>query len=273
MTERVYTINELKTLISESASEFKAKIGDGVASANEKENKSTYSTAKKKAKGLDGGGSEAKVEHNLSDKEDGNKTMLDLSMEEDCGSDFRDKVAAQGEGYTSPLEKKNGIEKAAEFSDATYKQFKKAGEEMAANKVAAKQSGLTARTLPKETFEKEGLYKESKKIAVLNFKNTTFLNESQMVSRIPDDYKTEGKRFKVKDAGANEFIVEWVDGEANILSYENKKKLNESMELFTKLSNYKSNSQFKQSTTAGRLNENSEFTKILNNVRIMSETK
>jgi hypothetical protein len=56
-------------------------------------------------------------------------------------------------------------------------------------------------------------------------------------------------------------------------SYENKKKLNESINLFTKLSNYKSNSQFKQSTTAGRLNENSEFTKILNNVRIMSEAK
>lgn len=275
MTERVYTINELKTLISESASEFKAKIGDGVASANEKESKSTYSTAKTKAKGLDGGGSEEKVKHNLSDKEDGNKTTLDYAMEENCGDNFREKVKAQAEGYTSTIEKDNGIERdpSLEFSDETYKQFAKAGQEMADNKVKAKSAGLTASKLPKETFEKEGLYKESKKIAVLNFKNTTFLNESQMVSRIPDDYKTEGNRFKVKDAGANEFIVEWVDGEANILSYENKKKLNESKELFAKLSNYKSNSQFKQSTTAGRLNENSEFTKILNNVRIMSEAK
>ena len=110
MTERVYTINELKTLISESASEFKAKIGDGVASANEKESKSTYSTAKKKAKGLDGGGSEEKVKHNLSDKKDGNKTMLDYTMEEECGSNFRDRVEAQAEGYTSTLEKKNDID-------------------------------------------------------------------------------------------------------------------------------------------------------------------
>ena len=60
MTERVYTINELKQLISESASEFKAKIGDGVTSANKKENSSSYSSAKKKLKDLDGGGDEAK---------------------------------------------------------------------------------------------------------------------------------------------------------------------------------------------------------------------
>lgn len=274
MTERVYTINELKTLISESSSEFKAKIGDSVATANKKENSKAYSNAKENAKKL-GGGDEAKENRKVYDKEDGNKTTLDYAMEANCGDNFRDKVKAQAKGYTSTIEEKNGIEKdpSLEFSDKTYKQFAKAGKEMADNKVKAKSAGLTASKLPKETFEKEGLYKESKKIAVLNFKNTTFLNESQMVSRIPDDYKTEGNRFKVKDAGANEFIVEWKEGEANILSYENKKKLNESIELFAKLSNYKSNSQFKKSTSAGRLNENAEFSKILNNVRIMSEKK
>lgn len=273
MTERVYTINELKTLISESTSEFKARLGDGVTAANKKENSSAYADAKKKSKKLDGGSKETKSQ--IHDKEDGNKTTLDYAMEANCGDDFRDKIKAQAEGYTSTLEKKNGIEKdpSLEFSDKTYKQFAKAGREMADNKVKAKSAGLTASKLPKETFEKEGLYKESKKIAVLNFKNTTFLNESQMVSRIPDDYKTEGNRFKVKDAGANEFIVEWVDGEANILSYENKKKLNESIALFNKLSQYNSASQFKKTTTSSRLNENHEFSKILNNARIMSEVK
>lgn len=271
MSERVYTIDELKTLITESASEIKAKIGDGVVATNKKENSKAYSDAKKKSEKLNGGSKETKRQ--IHDKEDGNKTTLDYAMEANCDENFRDKVKAQAEGYTSTLEKKNGIEKAAEFSDATYKQFAKAGKEMADNKVEAKRSGLTARTLPKSAFEKEGLYKESKKIAVLNFKNTTFLNESQMISRIPDDYKTEGKRFKVKDADSNEFIVEWVDGEANILSYENKKKLNESIDLFKKLSQYNSATQFKKTTTASRLNENNEFSKILNNVRMISESK
>jgi hypothetical protein len=94
-----------------------------------------------------------------------------------------------------------------------------------------------------------------------------------MISRIPDDYKVDGKRFKVKDAGENEFIVEWAEGEANILSYENKKKLNESIEKFHKLSGYSSKDQFKSSTSQSRLNESNEFSKILDKARIMAEAK
>ena len=58
-------------------------------------------------------------------------------------------------------------------------------------------------------FEKESLYKESKKISVLNFKNTTFLNESHMISRIPDEYKVEGKKFIMEDKNNTEYLVEW----------------------------------------------------------------
>ena len=144
---------------------------------------------------------------------------------------------------------------------------------MADNKVKAKSAGLTASKLPKETFEKENLYKENKKISVLNFKNTTFLNENHMISRIPDEYKTEGKRFKMKDSSENEFIVEWKEGEAKILFFENKKKFNESIEKFNKLSNYNSKSQFKNTTVQSRLNEEQEFNKILGKMRIISEDK
>ena len=273
MSERIYTINDLKTLISESASELKAKIGDGVENQNKKENSKTYSNTKKKIKDFDGGGSEMVEEQELPEKEDGNKTTLDYATEEPCDKNFIDKVKAQAEGYTSTMEKNNGIEKCGEFSDKTYNQFKKNGEEMAKNKVIAKKSGLTARELPDSVFEKGSLYKESKKISVLNFKNTTFINESQMIARIPDDYKIEGKRFKVKDSDENEFIVEWVEGEANILSYENKKKLNESIEKFQKLSGYNSKKQFKNTTSQTRLHENSEFGKILDKVRTITNTK
>jgi hypothetical protein len=95
-----------------------------------------------------------------------------------------------------------------------------------------------------------------------------------MISRIPDEYKVDGKRFKVKDAGANEFIVEWNEGEANILSYENKQKLNESIEKFHKLTGYNSKQQFKNSTSQSRLNEGNEFNKILNKARtIITDNK
>jgi hypothetical protein len=262
MTERVYTINELKNLITESASDFKARVGDAVESNNKKEHSKACKDAEDKMKKL-GGGKKDSNKKELPNKEDGNKTTLDYAIDGQLDDNFKNKVKAQAEGYTSTIEKENGIEKSAEFSDKSYKQFKKAGKEMAQNKVDAKKAGLTARELPETAFRKEDLYKESKKISVLNFKNTTFLNESHMISRIPDEYKFDGNRLKVKDAGYNEFIVEWVDGEANILSYENKVKLNESIEKYQKLIGYNSKDTLKKN----KLNEGNEFNKILNKTR------
>lgn len=273
MEKRTYTINELRTLINESSSDFKAKVADGVNSSNKKENNKTYKDAKQKIKAFDGGGNELKQERKTYDKVDGNKTTLDYAIDGELTDKQKDTIKAQSEGYTSTLEKNNGIEKVGEFSDASYKQFKDAGREMAKNKVDAKKAGLTARELPKTAFEKEDLYKESKKISVLNFKNTSFLNEAHMVSRIPDEYKIEGNRFKVKDADYNEFIVEWKENEANILSYENKKKLNESIEKFHKLSGYNSKNVFKNTTAKSRLNEGNEFNNILNKSREIIKKK
>lgn len=267
MTERIYTINDLKSLIKESASEFKAKVGDNVNATNKKENSKTYKDTKEKVKKFDGGGDETVQKRSLPEKEDGNKTTLDYEMSAPVGKNFQDKVKAQAEGYTSTLEKKNGIEKSAEFSDETYKQFKNAGKKLANNKVLAKKSGLTARELPNSVFEKPSLYENTKKISVLNFKNTTFINESQMISRIPDDYKFNGNRFKVRDSSENEFIVEWKDDEAQILSYENKKKLNESIDKFFKLSGYNSKDFFKKSTNQTRLSENKEFNEMIEKAR------
>lgn len=273
MEERTYTINELRQLINESSSDFKAKVADGINSSNKKENEKTYKDAKQKVKSFDGGGDEMKPERKTYDKVDGNKTTLDYAIDGELSDKQKNTIKAQAEGYTSTLEKNNGIEKTGEFSDASYKQFKKAGNEMSKNKVDAKKAGLTARELPKSAFEKENLYKESKKISVLNFKNTIFLNESHMISRIPDDYKTEGNRFKLKDAESNEFIVEWKEGEANILSYENKKKLNESIEKFHKLIGYNSKDVFKNSTSKSRLNEGNEFNNILKKSRELINKK
>lgn len=268
MNERIYTINELKSLIAESAKEFKAKIGDGIESENKKENNKTYKDAKNKVNNFDGGGEEDKHERILPEKEDGNKTTLDYSLEGNPGKNCRDKVKAQAEGYTSTLEKNNGIEKIGDFSDKTYKQFKKAGEKLAKDAEDVKKRGLTASKAPADTFKKDNMY-ETKKIAVLNFKNTKFLSESHMISRIPDDYKVEGKKFKMKDAAQNEFIVEWKEGEANILLHENKQKFNESVEKFHKLIDYKSQNFFKKSSSQTRLNEENEFNKMINKSRII----
>lgn len=272
MNERIYTISELKQLISESTVDFRPRLGAGVETTNKKENSSTYSTAKKRANDFDGGGKEDKHERNVPEKTDGNKTTLGYTFDNEPDKKYTERIKRQAEGYTSAEEKKNKIDKIGDFSDKTYNQFKKSEQEMAKNLETAKKSGLTARYAPEGTFKKKDMF-ESKKIAVLNFKNTTFLNESQMISRIPDDYKVEGSRFKVRDAGENEFIVEWKEGEASILSYENKKKLNESIEKFHKLSGYKSKEHFKASSAQSRLNETVNFDNILNKARTLAETK
>lgn len=283
MSERIYTISELKQLISESAKtdkpksvpakDFKPRLGAGVEDSNQKENSKTYDAAKKRAHDFDGGGNEVVEERMEMEKEDDNATTLDYLIDGAPDEDFRKKVKAQAEGYTSVKEKNNGIEKSGKFSDFSYKEFKASGERRAAEREYMKKSGLVGRGAQPDKFKKDGLYSESKKIAVLNFKNTTFLNESQMISRIPDDYKIDGNRFKVRDAGENEFIVEWKEGEASILSYENKKKLNESIEKFHKLSGYKSKEQFKTSSAQSRLNESTNFDSILNKARILAENK
>ena len=42
----------------------------------------------------------------------------------------------------------------------------------------------------------------------LIFKKTTFVNESQMLSRIPEEYKVDGQKIYMKDCKGNEYIVE-----------------------------------------------------------------
>ena len=132
MTERTYTINELKQLIKESATEFKAKLGDGVDKGNKEINQKSYKDSEKKMKDFNGDIKE-KPQTVVNDKIDGNKTTLDYTLDGNPGDDYREKIKAQAEGYTSTLEKNNKIEKSGEFSDKTYKMLKKAGETMQKN--------------------------------------------------------------------------------------------------------------------------------------------
>lgn len=266
MDERTYTLKELKSLISESATEFKAKLGNDVVSNDKKNNQTAYSDAQKRAKELNGVEVQEPKKKELPEKIDDNKTTLDYTFDTDPGKEYKKRIKAQAKGYTSAIEEENDIEKAGDFNDDIYQQFKKSAQERAKKVEMGKKAGLTAREAPAGTFKKEDMF-ESKKISVLNFKSTTFLNESQMISKIPDDYKVDGNRFKVKDAGENEFIVEWVDGEANILSYENKKKLNESKDKFFHLMGYNSKDHVKNSTNYSRLAESTEFRNILEKVR------
>ena len=116
MEQRTFLVKDLKRMISESASEFKPVIGPNVTSDNKKNSEKAYKEAEKQAKDLDGGLKDPK-KGKLADKEDANRTTLDYNPRTEPDKNFKEKVKAQAKGYTSTMEEKNKIEKAAEFDE------------------------------------------------------------------------------------------------------------------------------------------------------------
>jgi uncharacterized protein YegP (UPF0339 family) len=156
-----------------------------------------------------------------------------------------------------------------------------------------KSSGLQANKMPAKTFVKGEMYeskegvdmrnainslretsympkpvlKENKQLKTIYFKKTTFLTEGHMASRIPDEFKKDGEQFKMKDKNNTEYIVEWNQGRAHVLSCNNVKKINESFDKIKKLSDYSLNETYKTSTPNARVNENTNINRMLEIMR------
>jgi uncharacterized protein YegP (UPF0339 family) len=298
--EQTITVKALKKLISESSNEFKAKIGPNVESEDKKNNGKAYSDAKKRAKDYDGGlAKEIGEEKPKYEKVDGNKTTLDYNLE-NANDDYKKRVHAQAKGYTSVAEMENGIEKVGDFSDneKIYQGIKDCGKKMHDNEKSFKQTGLQAKEMPEKVFKRGEMYeskegvdmrniinslrsitdnnkptlKENNTLKTVVFKKTNFLNEEHMITRIPDEFKQNGSQFKMKDKNGCEYIVEWNNNKANVLSYENKNKVNEALDKFHKLVNFES-SMKEKTTNKTRLNENGNINKMLGIMRSINKTE
>lgn len=266
--ERKISVRDIRQSILESKNEFNPKFGDGVESENKKNNEKAYKDTKKET-----GAKEVEVKHDLDDKLDGNKTTLDYELDNDPGKDYRKRVHAQAQGYTSTLEKDNDIEKVGEFDDSFYKSAKKAREEMSGNKKELKKSGVQARELSDKWFDKEGMY-ENKNLKTVRFKKTAFLTEEHMISKIPDEMKTEGNVFKMTDKNENTYIVEWKkdiyknNSNAVILEHINNKAVNEELDKMRALYGYKHSTNYSKTTGEERINEsNDAFASTLEKMR------
>lgn len=235
-----FTIGDLTNLVLES-SECKPVLGNGVGSKNKTENEKAYKDAKKRAKDFDGGGDEKYPTGNAKyEKIEDNGTLLDYEPENEVSKDMKDRIKAQALGYTSKLEMDNKIDKQADFegNKSTYDGIKKAGQARHKAKKDFKKTGLQGSKYPDKAFDNEELY-EAKKYQTLLFKKTTFLTEGHMISRIPDDYKVEGKIFNMKDKTGNQYLVEWKDNSANILEHSNKQGFTESVKRMKELFGYR----------------------------------
>lgn len=292
MEEMVLTVKAIKGLVKESSNEFKAKLGPNVESEDRKNNGKAYSDAKKRAKDYDGGLADEVGEKKAKyEKQDGNKTTLDYNPE-NATPEYKKRVHAQVKGYSSEKEMNNGLEKSGDFSDNEniYQGLKDAGEKMQGNEKAFKKTGLQAREMPDNVFNRESMYESkdginmrqminhlsdaeksankpiNENIKTIYYKKTKFITENHMISKIPDDFKQNGMKFNMKDCDGNIYLVEWRNNKANVVSHTNKVKLDEEFERMKHLMGYKSSDT--KTTYADRLNENQEtFKSTLDKIR------
>lgn len=271
MEQRTFLVKDLKRMISESASEFKPVIGANVTSDNKKNSEKAYKEAEKQAKELDGGLKDPK-KGKLGDKTDANRTTLDYNPRTEPDKNYKERVKAQAKGYTSTMEEKNGIEKAAEFDEdgQIFKQVTKSADEMKKQKEDLAHAGLVSQNMPKQ--EKNSLYETTLKPKRLVFKHTRFLNESHMLSRIPEEYKKNGQIIHMKDMNGNEYIVECQASstgyiETNIKGYSNKELMNEQIKRISELMGYKAGDNLNESVKCGRADNDKNYENMFNIIR------
>ena len=106
---------------------------------------------------------------------------------------------------------------------------------------------------------------ETKKIKMLSFKNTQFISEGHMMSKIPDEYKKDGNKFIMRDSANNQYLVEW-SSEPTVTKKINMELVNEQKERIKQLWGYKS-AESKTSTSSFRMQENNEFADMVNKAR------
>lgn len=267
-----YRVGDLRSMIKESSKEFKPVMGLNVDIENKRNNEKSYKDSEKRAKNYDDGLKPQK-KSDIFDRKDPNKMMLDLNPSNEPSKEYREKVKAQLKGYTSKAEEDNDIEKAADFDEDSRleKNFTSARDYKEKINKQRQKGGLVARTLPDEAFDKNHLYEN--KFKKLYFKHTHFLNEEQMLSRIPEEYKKDGQNIIMLDKGGNEYIVECVYSkkskniETNIVSYSNKKKLDEQKKRMAELMTYSSKDVFGKASNAEKINENNGFMNLMDNAR------
>lgn len=268
-----YKVGELRQIVRESALQYSPVKGPGVDADNKRNNEKSYKDAEKAAKDYDGGLRPEK-KGALPDKVDGNRTTLDYNPRTEPDKAFKDKVDAQAKGYTSKLEEENGIEKGGAVFDKDgkiKKNFADAADKANDVKHDLATSGIQGHNLKDENKKKETMYEQAKpKAKRLEFKHTKFINESQMLTRIPEEYKVDGQKIYMRDCNGNEYIVECAKSEktgfieTNVVGYNNEKKLNEQVNRINQLFNYETEKEFAPSTAKQRIEENDSFQEMMN---------
>jgi len=259
-----------KKSVLEAKNEFEPVFGKNVPQDNKKINSDAYKDITKETEKYDGGlGSERKKGESVTPAN--NRGMSDLDYDS-ISKPFKDRVKAQIKGYPSAEnEKLHKDDK--EFGNAYYdsnnlsKDIADHAKEAKKESDKSKTDGLVSSKYKDETEKNSDTMFESKKISKIQFKHTQFLSEGHMLSKVPDEFKVEGKTFIMKDTADNEYLVEWTNKQPNVTKRLNKTQVNEEMNRIKALYGYKSKDYFTTTNSKSRMNENKEFSDMIDKAR------
>ena len=264
----VISVGELRRTLSEAKNEMKpVRFGDA---ESKKINQDAYSKIKKETEKYDGGLTNKKKDIGGGIGATDNLGMHDLRYDS-INKPFMDRVKSQMKGYSSKDAEDN--HKNDEFGNADfdnkgeiYQAAKKHADAAKQGKDTAAEIGLTSRELNKNDIEKNNSTMYENKIKRLSFKNTHFISEGHMMSKIPDEYKKEGNKFIMKDSAKNEYLVEWHSIEPKVTKKLNMSLVNEEKNRIKELWNYKS-AEGNTSTSNFRIQEDKTFSNMVTKAR------
>jgi hypothetical protein len=271
-------MGELRRVVKESADkqEFKAKMfgSDETKKTNEK----AYSDIARDVKSYDGGLSNSKSGLTSGLEVSDNRGMHDLRYDS-VSKPFQDKVKSQMKGYVSSEAER--LHKGDAFGNAKFdvdgnivKAATDHAKKMKDGHVKASEIGLTGREISHNDYNAMNkTIGESKKVKRLSFKNTRFINEEHVVSRVPDELKTEGNKFIMRDSDNTEYLVEWHASEPRVTKKLNMEIVSEQKERIKDLWNYNPSEYETKTSSKLRLQESNGFLNVLDKARKLSMKK
>lgn len=284
LSEGIYTFSELKRILEESTSEYKPKIGSKVIRDDAQNNVKAVKDIMKETGVIEDKVEDTKRDTNPENIYDTNKTTLDVNFAYEPSKDYKERVKAQVHGYASKEHEKNSdTDESVDVSgnEKFYDEQEKKSKEQNKKETDERHAGLKSHNLDKENFKDKTIYaNESKKMKKLHFKNTVFLSESQVIKKVPDDYKTDGNCFIMEDKNNNQYLVECkVDDnlvgftQLTVTKKDTKEQVVEQIKRMQQLFEYKSSDYFKDTTKESRLNEDKNLSELINKVKELEKTE
>ena len=274
-----YSLDELREALRESTNETKPKKGDGVDAENKKNNREAVRDIEKRTREYDGGFKNKERKTPPEDPKDFNKTTLEYNFVTEPSKEYKDRVkqlAVYGTPHQLTDEEKDP-QKNGGYDYTTTEKFYDDRKEVAdirnERQADERHAGLKARMYPRETFENDTLFKESRTMKRLHFKNTKFLSEEQMLKKVPDNYRFDGNRFVMRDSTGTDYLIECrVDDkfgftEMNVIGQYNKEQIKEQLSRMRNLYGYSSSDFNAGTTNESREKETEALTEMLQRVK------